>query len=135
MTRDVSPITVTIPATIEDVEPRLRAALGAEGFGVLTEIDVAATLREKIGVERPPMKILGACNPKLANQALTLDPAASLLIPCNVVMESIGSEQQPLTRISAVDPQTLLTNPKVADMASDAAASLQKSLDTLAAEA
>ena len=78
----------TVDAPLEEIEPKVRAALQEQGFGVLTEIDVAATLRAKLGVERPALKILGACNPEFANRALGIDPSVSLVLPCNVVLET-----------------------------------------------
>lgn len=93
-----------------DVEPevaeaRVRAALEAGGFGVLTEIDVAATLAAKLGVDVPPYRILGACKPAYAHEALTLEPEIGALLPCNVVVRSHpdgGSE------LMAIDPNVML---------------------------
>jgi len=76
-----------LPQTLSEAETDVRAALKEHGFGVLTEIDVAATFKEKLGVERPPLKVLGACNPGLAYRAILIDPSASLALPCNVVLE------------------------------------------------
>jgi len=72
---------------LDHAEAAVRVSLADQGFGVLTEIDVAATLQNKLGIERPPLRILGACNPSLAHEALQLDPAAALVIPCNVSLE------------------------------------------------
>ena len=80
----------TVAMRITDAEQAIRDALGRQGFGVLTEIDVAATLKAKLGIERPPLKILGACNPTLADRALDIDPSVALLLPCNVVLDEAG---------------------------------------------
>lgn len=84
---------------------RTRAELKAEGFGVLCEIDVQATLREKLGAETEPYLILGACNPPLAHQALEAEPDLGTLLPCNVVIYQAGGE----THISAIDPEKMLS--------------------------
>lgn len=114
---EVASIETTTSLSMEEAETAVRAALAEQGFGVLTEIDVAATLRAKLGVERPPMKILGACSPSFANRALEFDQDASLLLPCNVVL----SETVRGTRIAAVDPRTLMSGPEFAALANEAA--------------
>ena len=90
--------------SMEAAEAAVREELAAVGFGVLTEIDVQATLKTKIDVDRPPYKILGACNPVLANQALTHDEAIGLLLPCNVTLSDHGNG----TTVSIVDPIVML---------------------------
>ncbi len=112
---------------IESVEVSVRSALAEQGFGVLTEIDVAATLRAKLGVERSGLKILGACNPTLANQALEIDESVALLLPCNVVLAERGSR----TEVSIVDPRTLLNSPDLTDLAEDAVTRLSAALDAV----
>ena len=77
---------VTVAGTMDEVREKVIGELQKEGFGVLTEIDVAATLKKKIDVDRKPYVILGACNPALANQAINADPDIGLLLPCNVVV-------------------------------------------------
>ncbi len=93
-----------LPGPIPEVRPRVEAALKAEGFGVLTEIDVQATLKAKLGVDRAPMVILGACNPRLANAAIEEDAAVGALLPCNVVLR----EQDGGTLVEIIDPLMML---------------------------
>ncbi|MEJ2538790.1 MAG: DUF302 domain-containing protein [Gemmatimonadota bacterium] len=92
----------TVALNPEDAEARLRDALAAEGFGVLTEIDVQATLKKKLDVDMPPYRILGACAPPLAHQALTAEPDIGLLLPCNVVVYQ--GEEADQSVIGVLDP-------------------------------
>jgi uncharacterized protein (DUF302 family) len=124
----MNPLETTLALPMDEAEAAVRQALGTQGFGVLTEIDVAATLKAKIGVDRPPMKILGACNPNFAHQALELDPTTSLLLPCNVVLESTDGGG---TRVAIVDPRELMADERFAELAQDAATHLQAALDAL----
>jgi len=111
----------------EEAEARIRDALAAEGFGVLTEIDVAATLHEKLGVERGAYRILGACNPALADQALRREPDIGVLLPCNVVVYEEGGR----TVVAAFDPAIMsgvTGNEDLQDLADDARARLGRAL-------
>ena len=95
----------TTPLSFGDAVERVRAELKEEGFGVLCEIDVQATLREKLGVEEEPYLILGACNPPLAHQALAAEPDLGTLLPCNVVVYVRDGE----THVSAIDAERMLS--------------------------
>jgi len=106
---------VIINGTMQEAEQKTVEALKTEGFGVLTEIDVQATLKKKIDVDRSPYKILGACNPKIANDVLNIDPDVGLLLPCNVVLREIAENQ---INVSLIDPEAMFTvvnNDKVKD--------------------
>ncbi len=112
-------IQVSVDCDVIEAEKRAIEALKAEGFGVLTEIDVKAVLKKKIDVDRKPYKILGACNPVLANKALEAEPDLGLLLPCNVV---IREEEDGSTTISIVDPAAMFTvvnKPEMAEMANE----------------
>ena len=98
-------LTTTTTAPFAEAIERVRAELKEEGFGILCEIDVRATLREKLGVEQEPYMILGACNPPLAHQSLSAEPELGTLLPCNVVVYERHGE----THISAVDAERMLS--------------------------
>ena len=95
----------TTQLPFDEAVERVRAELAREGFGVLCEIDVQATLKEKLGVDGEPYLILGACNPPLAHRALEAEPAVGVLLPCNVVVY----EREGKSHISAVDPEKMLS--------------------------
>ena len=86
--------------SFEDIDARTRTALADNGFGVLTEIDVKATMKEKLDAEMPPYRILGACNPKMAYQAIGIEPRVGAMLPCNVILREVEGGVE----VSAVDP-------------------------------
>jgi uncharacterized protein (DUF302 family) len=124
--------TLNVPS--EETIPRVKEALKAEGFGVLTEIDVHRTLREKLGAEMEPYIILGACNPQLAHRALEQELDIGLLLPCNVVVRSLGQG----SRIDIADPEAMLGmvgNERLHPMAQEAKQRLQRVVASLGGQA
>lgn len=109
----------------------VTAELQKEGFGVLTEIDVAATLKKKLDADMPPYRILGACNPGLAHQALTAEPSIGLLLPCNVV---VRQDESGGVFVEFMDPAAVLQlvdNPNVATLAAKVRAKLERVMQAL----
>ena len=98
-------VSTSTDLSFEEAVARVREQLAADGFGVLCEIDVQATLKQKLGVDREPYLILGACNPALAHRALEAEPELGVLLPCNVVIYQEDSQ----TRIAAVDAEQMLS--------------------------
>jgi len=119
-----------VPDPYDEVLPRVKDALKAEGFGVLTEIDVKATLLAKLGVDRGKYAILGACSPPHAHKALQVEPEIGLLLPCNVVVYETAAG----TRVSAIDAGTMLGfvgNPALDEIAADVQARLTRVIEAV----
>ena len=125
-------LTTTTELGFGEAAERVRAELAAEGFGVLCEIDVQATLEQKLGAAREPYLILGACNPPLAHQALEAEPELGTLLPCNVVVY----REQGQTHISAIDAERMLSlveNSSVAPIAAEVRRKLAAVIERAAA--
>ncbi len=123
----------TLPVSYEQAISRVTEALKQEGFGVLTEIDVKATLKKKLDVDFKPYIILGACNPNLAYQGLQAEPELGLLLPCNVIVYDNGDGT---TTVSIVDPIQMLgvvANPALEPIANEANTRLRRVLEHLKA--
>ncbi len=124
-------ITAVLPLNYEQAVAAATAALKEEGFGVLTEIDVKATLKKKLDVDVRPYVILGACNPPLAHRALSADPTVGLMLPCNVVVYDNGDGT---TTVSAINPMAaigVVGNPALDEVAQTATDKLEKVLASL----
>jgi len=121
------------PLSYEEALAGVTAALKTEGFGVLTEIDVQATLKQKLGAEMAPYTILGACNPPLAHRALAAEPEIGLLLPCNVI---VNVDSAGMTTVSAIDPEaqfTLVGRAELAPLAREVGERLRRALAQLPA--
>ena len=123
---------ITMTGEFEDVRNRVIEALGREGFGVLTEIDVAATMKAKLDKEIPDYRILGACNPPLAFEAISTDPRIGALLPCNVVVRQLADE----VAVDFMDPHAVLNlvgTEGVGELAAEVRGRLNKVKEALAA--
>lgn len=121
----------TIDGDIDQATERVTAALKAEGFGVLTTIDVAATLKTKLDVDFRPYRILGACNPHFAHQALLAEDKIGTMLPCNVIVQDAGEGR---TEVAAIDPiasMQAVGNASLGSIATDVQTRLQRVIDSL----
>ena len=124
-------LSTTLHTTFEDAVERTRKALADQGFGVLTDIDVKATLKNKLGVDFRPYRILGACNPPLAYRALQLEDKIGTMLPCNVIVQEYPGDG---VEVSAVDPvasMQAIENPGLAEVAKEVQAKLRRIVNEL----
>lgn len=127
-------MSLTLERPFDDVLAGVRDALAGQGFGVVSEFDMQATLRAKIGVEIDRQLILGACNPALAHRSLQVDPSIGLLLPCNVVIRSTETG----TVVEMINPQILVAvteNPEMQQIATEVTERLEAAMETMRATA
>ena len=124
-------LTTTVARPFADTLAATRASLADQGFGILTEIDIQATLKAKLDVDVEPQVILGACRPPLAHAALQVEPSIGLLLPCNVVVRALDDDT---TLVEALDPKVMVSltqNDALSSVADEAAQRLAAALDAL----
>ncbi len=117
-------------ADFDAVDARTRAALTDKGFGILTEIDVKSTMKKKLDVEMPAYRILGACNPKMAHQAIGLEPRVGAMLPCNVILREVEGGVE----VSAIDPvvsMQAIDNPELHAVAGQVRDLLKKAVEAI----
>ncbi|MGA4693087.1 DUF302 domain-containing protein [Rhodococcus sp. AB351] len=126
-------LSTTLHTSFADAVERTRTALSEQGFGVLTEIDMKATLKSKLGEDIEDYLILGACNPPLAHRAVTVDRQIGLLLPCNVIVRADPNDPHTIV-VDAMNPQLMVQvaeQPGLAEVAADATTALQAAIDSL----
>ena len=117
-------------STFDDIDVRTRTALADNGFGVLTEIDVKATMKKKLDIEMRPYRILGACNPSMAHQAIGMEPRVGAMLPCNVILREVDGGVE----VSAIDPvasMQAIDNPSLHAVAGQVRDLLQKAVEAI----
>jgi len=124
-------IAATVPLGFEEAIARTEAALAENGFGVISRIDIRETLKNKIGVDFRPYTILGACNPKLAHQALELEDKVGTMLPCNVVVQQTADGRVEVAAIDPVASMQAIENPALLDAAAEVRERLAKVIEAL----
>jgi len=120
-----------LDASFDDALARVPEALAAEGFGVLTEIDVQATLKKKLGTDTRRYRILGACNPPFAHDALAIDPRAGLMMPCNVAVYEDDEGRAVVLAVKPSQSAAATGNPRLMELAAQVEARLERALSRL----
>ena len=121
----------TLAATFDDAIARITTALKNEGFGLITEIDLRETFKRKLNADFRPYRILGACNPTLAFEALKLEDKVGTMLPCNVIVQEIGPGQIEVAAVDPVASMQAIENPKLAEKAQAVRAKLEKAVQSL----
>jgi len=124
-------ISARLKAPFDDAIARAEAALKTEGFGVISRIDIQQTLKSKIDVDFRPYTILGACNPKLAHEALQLEDKVGLMLPCNVIVQQSDSGEVEVAAIDPVASMQAIRNPELVKAAEVVRAKLARAIDRL----
>ena len=122
---------IEIQASMSEADTKTREALKAQGFGILTEIDVQATLKTKLDHDMSGYKILGACNPKMAQGAIALEPRIGLMLPCNVILRELEGGKVEVSAIDPVASMAAIDNPALMQHAASVKVMLDKALDSL----
>lgn len=124
-------LTINLKTDMESATKQVTEALKAQGFGVLTEINIQETFKKKLDVDFHPYKILGACNPVLAHRALTVAPEVGLLLPCNVTLISMDEDQVQVSAVDSLIMMSVVPNDALKSIAQEARDRLQRALQTL----
>lgn len=121
----------TLTAGFEEAVRRTLDALKQEGFGIITEIDVTETFKKKLGIEFRNYRILGACNPALAYEALQLENKVGTMLPCNVVVQDVGEDRAEVAAIDPVASMAAIDNPRLKQAAEKVRAKLRRTIESL----
>ena len=121
----------TVESSLSEAESRIREALSAEGFGIVTELNIQQTLREKTGTDIGPYKVLGACNPNFAKQAIDTEPQIGTMLPCNVILRSLEGGEVEVAAVDPVASMQAVQNDGLADLAGEVRDRLKRAVESI----